>query len=136
MHRRTLQVALALWMISASPASIEAPDGPPSRQRGRGARISRRGPPSTATPPSLVAFASFRQTRRKSNEGDGAVRAAARLNNSAGCRAFRSSVEARHRGFAAGRRMRLYLAYKKVDGTWAWNGGLVLEMRVESQGWT
>ena len=37
------------------------------------------------------------------NEGDGAVRAAARL-NSAGCRAFRSSVEARHRGFAAGHR--------------------------------
>ena len=70
--------------------------------------------------------------RRKWNEGDGAVRAAARL-NSAGYPAFSSSVEARHRGLAAGRRERLYLAYKKVDGTWAWNGGLVLEMRVKSQ---
>ena len=61
------------------------------------------------------------------------MRVAARL-NSAGCRAFPSSVEARHRGFAAGRRVRLYLAYKQVYGTWAWNGGAVLGMRVESQG--
>jgi len=97
---------LLALLLSASPASIEAPGAPPSRRRGRGARIWTRGPPSTATPPLLVAFATFRPTRRKSNEGDGAVRAAARL-NSAGCRAFRSSVEARHRGFAAGRRVRL-----------------------------
>ena len=61
------------------------------------------------------------------------MRAPARL-NSARCRAFPSSDEARHRGFAAGRRVRLYLAYKQVYGTWAWNGGAVLGMRVESQG--
>ena len=63
------------------------------------------------------------------------MRAAARL-NSAGYRAFRSSVEARHRGFAAGHRVRLYLAYKKVDGEWASSGGLGFELGVESQGRT
>ena len=51
------------------------------------------------------------------------VRAAARL-NSAGCRAFRLSVEARHRGFAAGHRVRLYLAYKKLTGSGRPVGGL------------
>ena len=62
------------------------------------------------------------------------MRAPARL-ISAGCRVFRSSVEARHREFAAGRRVRLCSWHiKKLTGRGRGMGGLVLEMRVESQG--
>ena len=112
----------------------------PSRRRGRGARIWTRGPPSTSTPLLLVALhvalAALRPMRGKWNDGDGAVRAAARLNSARCRRVCRSSVGGAQSRVSSGLPVAPWLACNKSDGAWTSIWGLVLELRVESQGRT
>ena len=83
-----------------------------------------RGPPSTSTPLFLVAFAALRPTRRKRNEGDGAVRAASRL-SSAGSRAWYGRPwEVRNRGFHPGCQSRPGWHATKATGSGRPVGGL------------